>query len=222
MFKLKMGIIASVLILSINSNHAFLGQDTALLIELVTKTTSQLNELEKLVTNAEKYTKKVQQYNELVQDEYFKAERILYLAQEISAKKEIEDLGDLNFAIRELKYSLSEMKLLMKEYGAIKHEEKKSAESTKIKRRLTKRRKVRAKKQVDSAIKAKTTGRSTQLTAQNTALIHETQLEMQEDQMELLNKAATTNRLLAEQLEQKRLEQIEKQKSYNLKGGNTR
>ena len=48
----------------------------------------------------------MQHYNELFQDEYFRAERILYLAESLASKKEINDLGELNSAIRELKYSI--------------------------------------------------------------------------------------------------------------------
>jgi hypothetical protein len=78
------------------SSFAIVGEETAIMIQLVTTTASQLNELEKLVTNAEKYTQKIQQYNELTQDQYFRAERVLYLAEELSAKKEVANLGDLN------------------------------------------------------------------------------------------------------------------------------
>jgi len=195
---------------------ALFGEDTALLIELVTTTASQLNELEKLVTNAEKYTQKMQHYNELFQDEYFKAERVKYLAEEIASKKRIEDLGELNFAIRELKYSMGELRFLMKEYSVIKGEENKTKSLVKIKKKLNDRKTHRAQIQVAHSIKASNTGRSTQLTAQNTALIHETQIEMQNTQLDILQSVSTTNRLLAEQLEEKRLEQLEKEKSYKL------
>lgn len=216
----KILLFSSILCFS-HSSYALIGEDTALLVDLVTTTASQLNELEKLVTNAEKYTEKMQHYNELFQDEYFKAERVSYLAEELAAKKNIEGLGDLNFAIRELKYSMEELHELMKEYAKIKHEEDKTKELVKIQKKINERKKERAKVQVASSINAKTTGRSTQLTAQNTALMYENQVEMQDTQLEILKKVSTTNRLLAEQMEKKRLEQIEKEKSYNLrkKGG---
>lgn len=208
-------LIISLLLVN-QSAFALLGEDTALLVELVTTTASQLNELEKLVTNAEKYTQKMQHYNELFQDEYFKAERVAYLAEELAAKKEIEDLGDLNFAIKELKYSMEELRFLMKEYASIKGEENKTKQLVKVQKKLNSRKMQRAKVQVAHSIKASTTGRATQLTAQNTALMHETQVEMQNTQLEILEKVSTTNRLLAEQMEEKRLEQMRKDKSYNL------
>jgi hypothetical protein len=207
-------LLASTLILSMKANTSILSSDTALLIELVTTTASQLNELEKLVSNAEKYTAKMQKYNELFQDEYFRAERVLYLAESVAAKKEIANLGDLNWAIRELKYSMDEMRELMKEYSLIKKEEKHTKEQVKIEKKVNDRKGKIAQSQVKKAINAKTTGRATQLTAQNTAMIYESNVEMHNTQLEILNRVSTTNRLLAEQLEEKRLEQIQKEQSY--------
>ncbi|HAZ13899.1 MAG: hypothetical protein A2X86_12980 [Bdellovibrionales bacterium GWA2_49_15] len=199
------------------------GQDTALLFELVTTTASQLNELEKLVTNAEKYTKKMQEYNELLQDEYFRAERVLYLAEQLTTKRDIENLGDLNNAIRELKYSLTDLKELMREYGIIKEEEQKTKVQVKIEKRMNERQGKQAIAQVNKSIQAKTVGRASQLTAQNTALLLESQVGMHNTQLDILDKVATTNRLLAEGMEEKRMEQIQREKTYgqhsNLKGG---
>ena len=190
------------------------GQDTALLFDLVTTTASQLNELEKLVTNAEKYTKKMQEYNELVQDEYFRAERVLYLANQLTAKRDIENLGDLNNAIRELKYSLSDLKDLMREYGIIKDEERKTKAQVKIEKRFNDKKEKQAIAQVNKSVQARTVGRASQLTAQNTALILESQVGMHNTQLEMLEKQSTTNRLLAEQMEEKRLEQIKREQTY--------
>jgi len=200
-----------------SKSHALVGEETALMIELVTTTAQQLNELEQLVSNAEKYTKRMREYNELFQDEYFKAERVSYLAEELASKKKIENLGDLNRAIRNLKLSMSDLQRLMKEYGAIKDDEIKTKEEVKIEKNLLVQKKARASKQVANSLTAPTVGRAGQLTAQNTALIHETQLDMHKTELELLENSATTNRLLAEQLEEKRVEQIEKEKAYGIK-----
>jgi hypothetical protein len=193
-----------------------ISSDTALLIELVTTTASQLNELEKLVSNTEKYTAKMQKYNELFQDEYFRAERVLYIAESVASKKEVADLGDLNWAIRELKYSISEMRELMREYAMIKGDEEKTKIQVKSQKKVNDRKEKIAKSQVNKSIKAKTTGRATQLTAQNTAMIYESNVDMHNTQLDILEKMATNNRLLAEQMEEKRLEQIEKEKSYGI------
>ncbi len=207
-------LLASTLLLSVKAQSQIISSDTALLVELVTTTASQLNELEKLVNNAEKYTARMQKYNELFQDEYFRAERVLYLAESVAAKKEVANLGELNWAIRELKYSMEEMRELMKEYSLIKKEEKRTKAQVEIEKELNARKERVAQSQVKKAIDAKTTGRATQLTAQNTAMIYESNVNMHNTQLEILEKVATTNRLLAEQLEQKRLEQMEKEQSY--------
>jgi len=207
---------AGIMLLTLPSYAQIISSDTALLVELVTTTASQLNELEKLVSNAEKYTAKMQRYNELFQDEYFRAERVLYIAESLAAKKEVANLGDLNWAIRELKYSMTEMKELMREYAIIKSDETKTKAQVKIKKKVNARKGQIAKSQVDKSVKAKTTGRATQLTAQNTAMIYEQNVDMHNTQLEILEKLSTSNRLMAEQLEEKRLEQIEKEKSYGV------
>ena len=212
----KMLLSAGLLLMSAQSNAQIISSDTALLVELVTTTASQLNELEKLVSNAEKYTAKMQQYNELFQDEYFRAERVLFIAESLAAKKEAANLGELNWAIRELKYSMAEMKELMREYAVIKGDEKKTKEQVRIQKKVNARKEKITKSQVDKSIKAKTTGRATQLTAQNTAMIYEQNVDMHNTQLEILEKLSTNNRLMAEQLEEKKLEQIEKEKAYGL------
>lgn len=205
--------------LTSSKSFAFLSADTAILLELVSTTASQLNELEQLVTNAEKYTHKMQQYNELAQDEYFRAERVLYLAESLAAKKEIEGLGELNSAIRDLKYSMSEMRELLREYSRIKADEDKTKIQVKTQKKTNAHKEKIAQSQVGKSIGAQTSGRASQLTAQNTALLLESNVDMHNTQLEILEKVSTTNRLLAEQMEEKRLDQIEKEKSYNLKRG---
>ena len=204
------------LIATISTSRAFISTDTAVLLELVTTTASQLNELEKLVSNAEKYTEKMQKYNELVQDEYFRAERVLYLAESVAAKKEVQGLGDLNYAIRELKYSMSDMRELMKEYAVIKGEEDKTKRQVKTQKKTNDLKEKIAVSQVNKSVGAKTSGRASQLTAQNTAMIYESNVDMHNTQLEILEKVSTTNRLLAEQMEEKRLEQMQKEQSYNM------
>lgn len=217
---MKTLLLSAGLLFAMKTQAQIVSSDTALLVELVTTTASQLNELEKLVSNAEKYTAKMQKYNELFQDEYFRAERVLYIAESLAAKKEVANLGDLNWAIRELKYSMAEMKELMREYAIIKNDEKKTKAQVKVQKKVNAHKEKIAKSQVDKSIKAKTTGRATQLTAQNTAMIYEQNVDMHNTQLEILEKLSTNNRLMAEQLEEKRLEQIEKEKSYGLSKAN--
>jgi hypothetical protein len=198
------------------SQAQIISADTALLVELVTTTASQLNELEKLLSNAEKYTAKMQQYNELVQDEYFRAERVLYLVESLAAKKEIQGLGDVNNAIRDLKYSMADLQAMMKEYSIIIDDEKKTKTIVKTQKNFNEKKAKLAEGQVKKSINAKTSGRATQLTAQNTALMLESNVDMHNTQLDMLEKVSTTNRLLAEQMEEKRREELEKKKTYNI------
>ncbi|MBY0416090.1 MAG: hypothetical protein K2Q18_18100, partial [Bdellovibrionales bacterium] len=92
--------------------------DTALLFELVTNTAGQLNELEKLLTNAEKYTELMEKYNQIARDQYFRAERIHYIAQNYVdlSKSNPKDLESLNSAIRSLRSETESLKGLISEY----------------------------------------------------------------------------------------------------------
>jgi hypothetical protein len=47
-------------------------------------------------------------------------------------------------------------------------------------------------------------------------MLYEQNVDMHNTQLEILEKLSTNNRLMAEQLEENRLEQIEKEKSYGV------
>lgn len=192
------------------------GTDTAILVELVTTTASQLNELERLVTNAQEHTQKMQEYNILLQDEYFRAQRVLYVAESVAAKKEVKDLGTLNWAIRSLKYNMVELERLMGEYAQIRADEDRTHQQVKIQKGLNRTRGNIASAQVEKSINPSNQARANQLTAQNTALILESQVENNNTQLEILERSSTTNRLLAEQMEEKRIEQIQREKFFGV------
>lgn len=193
---------------------AIIGADTAMMVQLVTNTAQQINELERLISNTEKYTQKMREYSELADDHYFKAERVLYLAQELTAKKDVQNLGELNGAIRELKYNMSDLKELMQRYANIKEDEKRTEVYVEVNKKLNEQKIKRAEKQVSNSISARNVGRAHQLTAQNTALLLENQVKMQEVQLEMLKAQKTANRLKAEELEDKRLDEINRLKFY--------
>ncbi len=211
---MKKLILFSTFLFSFNS-FAIIGADTAMMIQLVTNTANQINELERLVSNTEKYTQKMREYSELVEDNYFRAERTLYLAEELAAKKDVQNLGELNGAIRELKYNMSELKEMMQRYANIKQDEKRTETYVEVNKKLNEQQVKRAEKQVANSISAKNTGRASQLTAQNTALLLENQVKMQQIQLEMLKTQKMANRLKAEELEDKRLEEINRNKFYN-------
>lgn len=201
--------------------HPFIGfgTETAVLIELVTTTASQLNELEKLVSNSERFTQRMQEYNLLMQDEYFRAQRVLYVAERVAAKKNVQDLGTLNWAIRNLKYNMEELNRLMAEYAKIREDEKVVHQQVEIQKNLNQKRSTLAASQVEKSIHAPTQARANQLTAQNTALLLEAQVDSHNTQLEILERVSTTNRLLAEQLEEKRIEQIQREKAFGVHQG---
>ena len=182
----------------------------------MTTTASQLNELEKLVTNTQKYTKKMQSYNELFQDQYFRAEKVLFIAESLKAKRDAKDLGQLNWAIRDLKYSMSELKGLMKEYQQIKNDEDKTKYQVREQQKINLKKSKIAAYQIKSSIAAKTTGRATQVNSRNTALIYEQSIEMHNTQLEMLEKIAISNRLLAEQIENERFKEAQLKKAYGV------
>jgi hypothetical protein len=203
-----------LLVVSFNA-HAIIGEESAMMIQLVTNTAQQINELERLVSNTEKYTQRLREYSELSEDHYFKAERVLYLAQELASKKEVQNLGELNGAIRELKYNMSDLRELMQKYANIKEDEKRTERYVDLNKKLNIEKSKRAEKQVTNSINARNVGRANQLTAQNTAMILENQVKMQEVQLEMLKTQKTANRLKAEELEDKRLDEINRLKFYN-------
>ncbi len=218
-------IVKIILIFSIAIRaQAFIGfgADTAVLIELVATTASQLNELEKLVSNSERFTQRMQEYNLLIQDEYFRAQRVLYVAERVAAKKNVQDLGSLNLAIRNLKYNMDELNRLMAEYAKIRGDEKVVQQQVEIQRNLNQKRSDLASSQVEKSIHAPTQARANQLTAQNTALLLEANIDSHNTQLEILERVSTTNRLLAEQLEEKRIEQIQREKAFGVNQGESK
>ena len=96
--------------------------DTAILLELVTTTVLQLNELERLVTNAEKLTGKIQQYNEVVISQWYRAQRIAFIVDDLSTihSTRITNIGELNRAIRDLKDNIKTLEDMMMEYGMVR------------------------------------------------------------------------------------------------------
>lgn len=211
---MKKTILILIVSISLKAN-AIIGEESAMMIQLVTNTANQINELERLVSNTEKYTQRLREYSELTEDHYFRAERVLYLAEELAAKKEVQNLGQLNGAIRELKYNMSDLKELMQKYANIKEDEKRTEQYVDLNKKLNSEKAKRAEKQVTNSINARNVGRANQLTAQNTAMILENQVKMHEVQLEMLKAQKTANRLMAEELEDKRLDEINRLKFYN-------
>lgn len=196
-----------------------MGPDTALMVELVSTTVQQLNELEELVTSAEKYTQKLREYNELMEDKYFQAERVLYLAEDLAAKRNIEDLDDLNSAIRNLKYTMGDFRDTLDEYRQVEKGSEKEVRKVEFEERVSKLRENQAKKQVQKSIDAGTSSRANQLSAQNTALMLESQEKSLSVQQRMLKEMAKQNVMGANKLTEDKLKEEQKYRAYGLLGG---
>ncbi len=203
------------LLFSINSSASMFGEENIVLGQILTTTITQLNELEKLVSNAEKYTSKIQEYNELIEDQYLKAMRVKYLALELTAKKEIKNLEDVNNQIRDLQNSMNNIKNLLKEYDQIIIDSDKEELRISINKKLIKSKKLIAKKQVRRSVNVKDLKTASRLTAQNTAMILETGLDQEKTLRELLVEQKKSNKLKAQELKSKKENYLAKKKLYS-------
>ncbi len=172
--------------------------DTALLFQLVTTTASQLNEMEKLVTNAGKYTQKMQEYNELATDHYFRAERTLYLVEDMKGLADIDEksLDALNGKIRATKDQLSSFKSLIAEYKKreVKNEQLEIATTTNEK--IINQEAKLAAFQIKRADGIKTLKGASKLSAQNSALAYKSLVDLKKQNNLIINKLAEQNRFL--------------------------
>lgn len=207
-------LIIATLVIFPKLSNAFISTDTALMFELVATTASQLNELEQLLTTTEKYTEKMQHYNEIAQDKYLHAQRVQYLAESLAAEKRIENLGEFNGAIRDLKYSIEDMGELLREYRVIQAEEDRTHIVNNEYKMLNEQKLNTARAQVVKSTDKSTSGRENQLTAQNTAMLLETNVQIHNSILDLNQKIATNNRLTSEIIEEQRQDQIKKEEYF--------
>ncbi|MBY0412960.1 MAG: hypothetical protein K2Q18_02285 [Bdellovibrionales bacterium] len=192
--------------------------DTALLFNLVSNTASQLNELEKLVSNAEKYTGLMEKYNQIARDQYFRAERIHYLAQnyvELS-KKDPRDLESLNSAIRSLKSETESLKSLIREYrqDEAKNEYQEGVLSEKL--RHSGQELNFANGQVMRSGEIAQTNEAQKMTAQNTSLIYKSQVENNQISSAIAEKLTEQNKLKNRELKDEAIRKDERDAYYKI------
>ena len=200
-FLIYLTILSSGLIFNKNAQASTLfapDSDTALLFELVSNTASQINELEKLVSNAEKYTGMMEKYNQIARDQYFRAERINYIAENYIqlSKSNPKDLEALNSAIRNLKSETESLKSLIDEYrkDEAKNEIEESAIANKIK---TSNRELQfANFQVLKSGDVHSTNEAQKVMAQNSALTYKAQVEGNQVSEVIAEKLSEQNKLL--------------------------
>lgn len=193
--------------------------DTALLFELVTTTISQLNELELLVTNTQKLTVDMQKYNELAIDHWYRAKRVAYIVEDFKTLSEtkIENLGELNQAIRELKYNIQELENMMLEYGIIKNESEKlvlnsSKDNEQIKRDID-----FANLQIKRAHEVETVGNAQKVNTQINAYANKSLVDIKNKSNQTVKILAEQNKMLSAKEISETKDKIEKLNFYNIK-----
>lgn len=214
---MKLVILLIWLGVSLNLKASIFGEETAILLQLVAQTAQEINELEKLVSNTEKYTKKIRQYNELIEDHWLRAERIKFLAEDIASRKDIKNLRSLNYTIRELKLSMSDLRSRLLEYDKIDQDSAIRKSIIKVQDKNARKLEYIAKSQVRRSIGTKTNSGANKVTSENTALIYEEQLRMHKTQRQLLKEMSVTNSLLSREAKERESKEMKKRKMYGEK-----
>ena len=192
--------------------------DTALLFELVTTTAAQLNELEQLVTNAEKLTGNLQKYNEIVTDHWYRAQRIAHLAENLStlSSTKIENLGGLNSAIRELKDNITELEDLMVEYGMVRVQSEKISKAADKNDLQIIKEGMLADIQIERAHATKTLGNVQKVNAQANAYANKNLVDLKNQSNQQLKLLSTRNEMVAKEKEEELKRQVLRREFYQL------
>jgi hypothetical protein len=192
--------------------------DTGLLFEIVTNTASQLNELEKLVTNAEKYTGLMEKYNQIARDQYFRAERIHYIAQNYVdlSKRDPKDLEGLNSAIRALRSETDSLKAMISEYR--QDEARNEFQENVLGERARKNNSELsfANRQVNRSGEVNSTSEAQKMMAQNTALSYKAQVEENQTSNVIAEKLTEQNKLLNRELKDDAIKKEERESYYRI------
>jgi hypothetical protein len=192
--------------------------DTALLFELVTNTAGQLNELEKLLTNAEKYTELMEKYNQIARDQYFRAERIHYIAQNYVdlSKSNPKDLESLNSAIRSLRSETVSLKGLIGEYRSDEARNE-VQESILGERARNSNKEIRfANSQVMRSGEINSTNEAQKMIAQNTSLTYKAQVEENQVTNVIAEKLTEQNKLINREMKDEAIKKDERDSYYRI------
>jgi hypothetical protein len=192
--------------------------DTALLFNLVSNTASQINELEKLVSNAEKYTGLMEKYNQIARDQYFRAERIHYIAQNYVdlSKNDPKDLEGLNSAIRALKSENESLKSLIGEYRNNEARNESAEIALEDKVRFTNKEINFANGQIMRSGEVNSTNEAQKMIAQNTALSYKAQVEDVQMSSLIAEKITEQNKLLNREFKNEALKKEEREQYYQV------
>lgn len=192
--------------------------DTALLFQLVSNSITQINELEQLVSSAQKHTETFEKYNQLAKDYYFRAERIQYIAESFVdlSKKDPQDLSELNSAIRALKSERESLQALIQEYRTEEASNEIQETATAVKVKKSQREIAFANSQVDKTVGITSTNTAQKLIAQNTSLTYKSQVENNQISQVMANKLAQQNKLISRQMKNEQIDQLNRTKYYAL------
>ena len=213
-------IILSFLVKMSSSSSLFVpDSDTALLIELVTTTVSQLNELERLVSNAQKLTGSMQKYNEIVIDHWYRAQRIAFLVEDMStlSSTKIRNLSGLNNSIRELKHNLSGLEDLMVEYGILKIQSQNSSKAADKDDLKIIKEKMLAELQIKRAHEVKTVGNVQKINAQINAYSNKHLVDLKNKSNQQIKLISRQNEIMAGEKERKAKKELLKREFYLLR-----
>lgn len=192
--------------------------DTALLFEICTNTASQLNELERLLTNAEKYTGLLEKYNQIAKDQYFRSQRIIYIAQNYVdlSKRDPKDLESLNSAIRALKSETESLKSLIAEYRT--DEARNELQETDLSNRINRSNNEIgfANSQVVRSGEINSTNEAQKLTAQNTSLSYKALVEENQTAKLIAEKLSEQNKLLNRELKDESIKKDQRETYYSI------
>jgi len=169
--------------------------DTAILFQLASTTASQLSELEKLVTDAQKNTQALQEYNELAQDHYFRAERTVALLDEMKGLGQLDEvsLDKLNSKIGSLKDQMASLNATISEYNQRETKNEKLEIATTLNENQINKEANLANIQIKRAEDSGTLKGAARLSAQNTALSNKNLVEIKKQNNFILNKLAKEN-----------------------------
>ena len=192
--------------------------DTALLIELATTTAAQLNELERLVTNAQKLTGNMQKYNEIVVDHWYRAQRIAFLIEDLStlSSTKIKNLGELNRSLRGLKNNLIELEDLMVKYGVLKIQSQNISKAADKDDLIIIKEKMLAELQIKRAHKIKTVGNIQKLNAQINAYSNKHLVDLKNKANQQIKLLSTQNEIKAGEKERAAKKELLRREFYEM------
>lgn len=189
--------------------------DTALLMSLVSNTTSEIARLEELISEQKKHTEAFVKTVELAQEQYDRVEAIQNTAFNLTqiAQGSPEDLAALNDKISELKDTKERLKNIIEEARKTEAEQELNQEAFKGDMKNSSKEIETSKRQFSKSLNNSNTG---QQVAQNTALIHGKLIGV-DNKLSNLNMSNSKLLKIESQRLQMEAKQLEQQKNLNVK-----